>query len=647
MRLQARHRIPFCFQLVLIFQAAIVAAGLAGASPARAYDTAYLAALTQRARSEALDQERFWHLLLHYKKTLFGSYESEQDAPQFFASPTGKVDPWAELAAALESFFKSPADLQTGEEHPQCVYPARYKWLAERLAFDPTRLPLQRCERLQDWLQDINPERITLVFASHYLNNPASMFGHTLLRVDRKQRGAQQKLLNYGINYAAVADTDNALAYIYKGLFGGFKGVFSLYPYYVKVQEYSNFENRDLWEYELNFSDDQMDYFLRHVWELGGNYFDYWYFDENCSYHLLALLEVADPSLHLTDRFWYHVIPGETIKVVTAQPRLVVRRVYRPSLMSQLNQKRLQMSSVEQKIFYQLVNDPDAIRDPDYLALSPPEKALVLDAYLDYAQYRDMQRAQTGIAIDPTTRRILLERSQINARRMDPPQPVLFSSPPELGHGSARIGVRTGRNEDEPFEEISIRPAYHDLLAKDAGYGWGSQILFLDLAARHYRDSDLTKLDRFKLIDIASLTPYDPLFDKTSWTLSVGIDTLRDLDCRYCNTFKSEFGFGSAYSPGPLLAYGLIDVNIEITDRLDHDYRLGGGATVGALIDMSANWRIQLSAAYKGFPLGHESSYYKASAALRYAVSQNVDLRAVWDQFDYRDEWSLGVNLYF
>lgn len=637
----ARSRTPFVLVL------AIVLGAIAAPHIAAAEDPPYLTELINNAEAQDLSRDRYWQLLLHYRRTLGGSYESEEDAPQFFAAPNGKTDPRAELVATLRAFFTPPSALKPDEEHPQCVFPARYKWLDRRLGFDPTRLPPQPCKRLDDFLREISPERITLVFASHYLNNPASMFGHTLLRIDKKHDGPPQKLLNYGINYAANADTSNVLAYAFRGLFGGFRGVFSLYPYYVKVQEYNNFENRDLWEYEMNFTDDQMNYFLRHVWELGGNYFDYWYFDENCSYHLLALLEVADPSLHLTDQFWYHVIPGETVKVVTAQSGLVVRRVYRPSLVSQLNQKRLQMSSVEQQVFYRLVNDPDAIREPEYLELSPPEKALVLDAYLDYAQYRDMQRAQTGNAIDPTTRRMLLERSQINARREDPPQPVSFSSPPELGHGSAHIGVRTGRNEDEHFEEISIRPGYHDLLAKDAGYGRGSQILFLDLAARYYRDSDLTKLDRFKLVDIASLTPYDPLFDNTSWTLSVGIDTLRDLDCRYCNTFKGEFGFGSAYSRGPLLAYGLINVDVEITDRLDHDYRLGGGATVGALIDVTEDWRIQLSATYTGFPLGHESSYYQASAALRYAVSQNMDLRAVWDQFDRRDEWTLGVNLYF
>lgn len=645
MRLHARDRIPFIFAVAFIIGGVSTASFAVDGNPEE-----YLNELTRKAQAQELHRDRYWHLLLHYKKTLFGNYESQEDAPAFFNAPTGKTDPQAELAATLQSFFKSPADLKADEEHPQCNFAARYKWLANRLAFDPARLPKQRCERLESWLQDLTPEKITLVFASYYINNPGSMFGHTLLRIDKKREGPQQKLLNYGVNYAAIADTENVLAYTIRGLFGGFKGVFSLYPYYVKVQEYNNLENRDLWEYELNFTEDQMNYFLLHVWELGGNYFDYLYFQENCSYHLLSLLEVANPDLHLTDQFTFHVIPGETVRVVTAQKGLVSKTVYRPSLLSQMNQKRLRMSNNQKRLFYRLIEDPALIDDPEYRDLSVPEKALILDTYLDHAQHKNMQQERTAAVIDPTTRRMLVERSQLNYRHDDPPELVHFSTPPELGHGSARVGTRIGRNEEERFEEISIRPAYHDLLANDTGYGRGAQILFLDITARRYNDSEKTKIDSFKLIDIASIAPYDPLFNKKSWTVSVGVDTVRDLDCDYCNSFKGNYGIGKAYGWGffsPALAYALINVEMELSRQLDHDYRFGGGATLGALFDLTNDWRIRITGSYTGFPLGHTSRYYKVSVAQRYSLSQNLDLQAGWDLLNDRGEWSLGVNYYF
>jgi len=610
----------------------------------------YKSRLVQQARINNLAEKRYWHLLVHYKKKVFGKYESQEDGPNFFNSPLGKNDPQAELVATLEGFFMPIDGLKPGEDHPQCNFPARYKWLKTELSFDPAKLPEVRCERLESWLKGLDPEKITFIFASYYMNNPASMFGHTFLRIDKKRKGPQQNLLDYGVNFAALADTGNNLVYIYKGLFGGFKGLFSIAPYYVKVQEYNNLEIRDLWEYELNFNDDQMNYLLLHLWELGGNYFDYFYFQENCSYQILPLLEVANPDLHLTDEFLFAVIPADTVKVLTLYPGLISKRFYRPSLLSQMKHKELQMTPEQKRILYHLAKDPSWIEKEPYLKLSVSEKALILDAYLDYAQYQNMRRERSAGVIDPTTRKILLERSNLDFRRNDSFETTRFSSPPELGHGSARVKLGIGGNESELFEEISFRPAYHDLLAKETGYGKDSQILFLDITARYYNESRKARLDSLKLIDIISLTPYDSLFKKLSWKLSVGLDTIRDLNCGYCNSFKTNYGIGLTYEPdffSPIVFYSLINLELELSGHFDDDYRLGGGGTAGTLIDITKNWRIQVAGDYLSFPLGNESHYYKVLVNQRYSISQNVDVRLEWNLLNSQNEWLSAINYYF
>lgn len=609
----------------------------------------YFNLLVKEARRKNLSDERYWHLLLYYKKTPFGNIESEEDGPAFFNAPNGKSDPEAELIATLKGFFKSPEELGPNEEHPQCDFAARYRWLKSRLVFDPARLTEQPCKRLEEWMQDLNPEKITLIFSAYYMNNPASMFGHTLLRIDKKREGSKQKLLDYGVNYSAIPDSKNPFVYTFKGIFGGFRGTFTLFPYYLKVQQYSNLESRDLWEYELNFTEDQIRSLLLHLWELGGNYFDYYYFQENCSYHLLSLLEVANPDLHLTDQFLFHVIPGETIKAVTRYEGLVARRVYRPSLLNQMNNKRLHMSEEEKETFYRLVEDPSYIERQRYQSLGVQSKALVLDTYLDYAQYQNMKKAKSAEFIDGGTRKILLERSQLDYHRTVPLEIIPFSTPPELGHGSAQARLGFGGNEKEFFEEISIRPAYHDLLAKDIGFGRDSQILFLETTLRYYHDSRQTKLESFKLIDIISLTPYDSLFQKKSWRLSIGIDTIKDVDCSYCNEFNARYGIGLANRSMPLSTtfYSLVDFELALAKRLDPYYRIGGGPTVGALIDVTQNSRVQIEGGYFNFGLGDRSDYYRASINLRYAPSQNIDLRAEFNLLSGAREGVTAVNYYF
>ena len=67
----------------------------------------YLKQLIDRAEQAKLAGQREWHLLLHYRKGLFGGYESEQDDPGFFLSSNGKTDPSSELAATLAQFFSA------------------------------------------------------------------------------------------------------------------------------------------------------------------------------------------------------------------------------------------------------------------------------------------------------------------------------------------------------------------------------------------------------------------------------------------------------------------------------------------------------------------------------------------------------------
>lgn len=610
----------------------------------------YVDSLIDRALQANLAQKRYWHLLLHYRKGFLGGYESEEDGLAFFNSPQGKTDPQAELIATLKSFFITPESLKPGQEHPQCNFPARYKWLKSELSFDREKLPEQRCERLEGWLEGLNPEKITLVFASYYMNNPASMFGHTLLRIDKKREGPEQSLLNYGVNYAATVDTRNALVYTIKGLFGMFRGTFSVFPYYEKVQEYSNWESRDLWEYELNLTEDQMNYLLLHLWELGGNYFDYLYFQENCSYHILSLLEVANPELHLTDQFFFAVIPSNTLKVLTRQENLIGKRVYRPSLLSQMNHKRLQMDRRQRSILRRLKKDSALTEHQEYRGLRIDEKALVLDAYLDYAQYKNMQNGEEAVTFSQEVRDILLERSRLDYRRNDLESITPFSTPPELGHDSTRIKIGAGIYEKQPFTEISYRPAYHDLLAKDTGYSKDSQILFFDLVARYYHNTEKLRVDSFKVVDILSLTPYDPLFNKKSWKLSIGVDTIKDEDCGFCNSLKLGYGIGFTYKPSyfsPVLLYALMDFEGEVSSRLDEYYRTGGGGTLAILLDLSEHWRLQILGNYLNFPLGHESDYYRISINQRYSINRNLDLRANLSRLHEEEELQVGVNYYF
>jgi len=107
-------------------------------------ENSYLVELINKGLQTKLASEREWHLLLHYRKDLFGGYTSEQDDPGFFMSPNGKTDPQGELDATLKQFFSDEL-VGRSKQPAQCAFIARYEWLRDRLRFDESCLPPMAC----------------------------------------------------------------------------------------------------------------------------------------------------------------------------------------------------------------------------------------------------------------------------------------------------------------------------------------------------------------------------------------------------------------------------------------------------------------------------------------------------------------------
>ena len=98
-----------------------------------------------------------------------------------------------------------------------------------------------------------------------------------------------------------------------------------------------------------------------HAWEMGNAYFDYFFFKENCSYHILSLLEYANPDLHLREQFHFWTIPADTVRIIVAQPGLVGATTYRPSRSTIIRRKRTFLTPEEWILSKQIVRSPEAV----------------------------------------------------------------------------------------------------------------------------------------------------------------------------------------------------------------------------------------------------------------------------------------------
>ena len=180
-----------------------------------------LQAAIHRAQESGIAESGAWMALLHVKPlTITGTRRSQTSDHQFFLHPEGALDAQAELIADLKAFFNSSPD-KPDIIHAQCRFPARLHFLTTRLGL-AGQLPHVSCPKRDEWMKKMAAHRLSLVFPSMYLHNPASMFGHTFLRFDKQQSSI---LLSYALNYGArFPKDDNAVVFVFNGLTGGYSG---------------------------------------------------------------------------------------------------------------------------------------------------------------------------------------------------------------------------------------------------------------------------------------------------------------------------------------------------------------------------------------------------------------------------------------
>jgi len=570
----------------------------------------------QRAAAEQLHRDRYWQILLHYKPADAVQPVSLIDDPAFFLAPDGKTDPAGELAATLRGIFSSDV---SGDDAVACRFPARTEWLRTRLGIPVEQLPAVACKKLDEALAVADPKRAVLVFPSAHINSPASMFGHTLLRIDNSY---QSELLSYSVSYAAVSTETNGIAYAFKGIFGFYPGRYSILPYYEKVKEYNDIEHRDIWEYHLNLSEAETRRMVLHVWEVQGTASDYFFFDENCSYNLLFFLEAARPAATLTDSFFYWVIPSDTIRVVRDAGFVAVVK-YRPSQGTKIRYIASQQSQDDQLLARAVAEGRTAPTAVQQASLPPAAQGRILELAAEFLQYRYSRGELVKDEYNSQFLTILKQRSQLGeAAGAAPAVPVPVR--PDEGHATGRAGIAAGLRQGRSFTEVSGRFAYHDTMDPDDGYILGAQINFGDTALRLYPEDDRVQLQRLHFIDILSLSPRNIFFEPLSWKVNTGFDqeVMADGKEHLVLRLNSGGGFVSAPSRTSLM-FLMAETDLQLAEKLEDSYAVGFGGSTGLFGTMTDDWKIGLTLSGFYYPLSDDHSRLQATLAQNFRINRN------------------------
>lgn len=522
----------------------------------------------------------------------------------FFLSPAGRFDPGMELEAVLMAYFE-PGDA-CGDMQAQCRFPARYFWLSHQLELPDYQLRLPSCHKLENWALLDKVQSVSMLLVSGYLGNPASTFGHALIKLNTDSIDDQTGLFDLTLNFGAlVPENENPLFYVIRGLTGSYEAGFSDRYFYTQDLVYSRTEFRDMWDYRLNLTEYQKNLLIFHIWEIAGKKFKYYFLTKNCAYRLAELLElVMDEDLLDTAGHWF--IPVELFHNLQeidrvwkseGQPGLIQSMQFVPSSRRVLYNELKNVNEEDIVVINRIIEGGFRNAQDLMEGFSEDRRIIILDGLLAYQQYRLIaDQPDSASFVRQEKDRILLARLKLPGRSYTAPDICALPAPAE-GFKPMALGFEAVHGDRErEFGRLSWSPFKKESVGQNSLEG--NELVLLDLAVGLSKGRPGFFLDGLDLIRVLSLNTLNSRIsgdNRTSWKLQAGIHRLTgDLDTGYdgrvgfgigrawkgSRTF-SVFGLASveAHTEGPLVriapeigliaSFGLIRarVNLELVSK--------------------------------------------------------------------------------
>lgn len=513
----------------------------------------------------------YWQKLLH-----FGADRSRVVSREFFLSLTGNTDYIAELNKTIELL-----NSKAGQEIA-CNFPARYQWLV-KIRQNIPQYKLEDCTGLSEFKSNFQKQTISLVFASEYLDNPVSSFGHTMLLFHDRDK----PLLSADtIHFAAQVDTqDGFIKYTWKGLTGGYPGHFFLDPFFKKQYQYNIAEQRYIHLYTLNFSDQQIETLIYHLYELRKASFNYYFINENCTYQIGNLLDIASDDISFSDSGF--VLPIEVIK--KHKNNYKAYRVLHPTA-TIVRYLLDDMSQTEKDQFEGIIEGKQL---PDNTLTDKIKYALV--SYYEY----DFRKNRVA---NPNYNKVM----QLS---YTPPELDIESPQPLEKQGISRVSAGYLKSRENESMLFAYRPFLLDIFDIQPKDQQAFELLSFNPVIQI--NNNTTSLHQLDIISIKSLPARSRYFKPVSWHFYTGLN--RNNPAENLN-YETEFGLGLTNKLSFLsLNYG---VNLGI-DMTDGDYYYKPNATL--LARLGDKLKLGLNASEKYY---QENKYIERIAFVSLAVGE-------------------------
>ena len=506
---------------------------------------------------KSLAKHSQWQHLLFYKNG-----KAEVISPDFYLTnpkPRSKrnFDPYAELIATIE---------QMNNEGVVCKYPARYLWLNHHLP--ELNVDLKNCSKLPDANQEIS-----LILVSSYLKNPASSFGHVLVKTNTSidninntnsdvRELSSEDLLNNSYNFGArIPENENGAMYALKGLFGFYDAGFSETEFFKQDAVYSKNEQRDMWEYVLNLDTFETQLLNYHLYEAKSARFDYYFIKQNCGYRSGEILELIS-DIKTTERVgpWYapDYVFDQLLEHDNGADSLVSSVRYLPSEQTQLREKFVQLSRPIQAIINYVIRTEDTA---PLATLNADDKAVALDFLILHRTYKitqDNTLKQRALKSELLSQRFALPASNGLAQLTVPnkPSPALSNKTTQttvvLSDERAEVGLSLFVKD--PLNAHTDIDKHFEAVKVSLGYNFDEYQWTL---------TDFVFLDMQQIEDLRQPLSGEP---KLSWQLKTGARTDMFTGNRHSPYAQAGVGAGAKFGKH-ILGYGMVNATAHDQDK--------------------------------------------------------------------------------
>lgn len=585
-----------------------------------------------------------WLKLVHYEPTRFTrGVRSAIHAETFFLAEGGRTDPAAELAATLAAL---QAPVGVPDAHAQCRFPARNLWLRSQLP-ELAQQPQQACPDFIRWSGDGEIQSASLIFIEGYLGNPSSFFGHVLLRLNRDDTELDRPqllatTLNFGVDLPSGEDP---LLYFWRGTTGGYDAVFTQAQFHQHQLLYGDFQRRDLWEYQLALSPEQVTLLTAHSWELLGQDFRYYFTGANCAYRTATVLSVVlPPDVNLSNQIKPWTMPHDTFThLMRAEQNgapLVNAVIHHPAQYTQRVLAWRGLNATQRQRAQQWLRQPQPLIDLD--ELTPAQQAQLLDTLmLDQAA---AARFADTYPSAPLWQALLAARATLpeqGERLTHPeaaiPQPVhAANSPTRLGLG-ARWQDSTGWGA-----ELQFRVNYYDLLSRPVGRPALGELVLLDVNFAVFESGWQWQQVDLMRVTALNVSPSGLWQDQVlSSRFRVGYDPG---DCAGCNGWRVAGGPGLAWGqPQHYALYAFLEGRLDTSE-------LGPVAMtpqLGWLHHWHPRFSTHVEAGYDWQARqGDWGGQHQLMAGMRLGESARWDFRVNW-RAEQRQLWQLQLGTHW